>query len=82
MNWIEIALATAPAIAVGLGLVERIVSGRGIGTQFIRLMAVVTVVPIAALLAIMGLISAQVVAGLLGAALGYAFGKMDHKRDA
>ena len=77
----EVALGAAPAVLVGLAFTERIRSGRGTGTKFIRVVTMCFVVPIAAILALRGVITGDMVAGLLGAALGYAFGQVESRRN-
>ena len=62
------------------GAVNRFQLRKGIGTQFIRYIAIVVALPIAAALALQGMLSEAAVTVLMGA-LGYAFAgaKKDEK---
>lgn len=44
---------------------------KGLGKRFIQLMSVVLILPIIAILSILGIIEAQLLGGLLGAIIGY-----------
>ena len=69
-------LASAVAIAIVLGFSQRLWAGKGIGWQFIRVMAVVTGMPIAGVLALNGLENSQAMT-LLALVIGFAFGKSE-----
>jgi hypothetical protein len=74
MDWISIALASAAGLAVGLGLLNRIFTGKGIGWQFIRYTVIAVGLPVAGLLAYNDALTGEA-ATIIAGALGYAFGK-------
>ena len=74
---LSVILASAVPLGLTLGYRNRKQGERGIGSQFIRWTVLTTSLPITGVLALNGLLSGEVAAGLIGAAVGYAFGKND-----
>ena len=70
---------SVPAVLIG-GLYNRKAQGKGIGWQFIRYTVLATSLPVICLLAINNALSGEA-ATLIGAAMGFAFGKKDEGRD-
>lgn len=67
--------ATVPVVVI-VGLWSRKETGKGIGWQFIRYTVLAVSLPIIAILALYDLLSGEA-AALIGAAMGFAFGKAD-----
>lgn len=80
MDWPSLILAFAAASAVVGGLIHRIMTNKGIGWQFIRFSAIASGLPIAGLLALNGAGDSQAIT-VIGAALGFAFGRSDGGND-
>jgi len=78
MSLISVILALAILAVIGGGLYNRSVNQKGIGWQFIRFTVLATSIPLVGLLALNDALSGEA-ATLLGAAMGYAFGKPDEK---
>ena len=77
MTWISAILASAVPIVLIGGYFNRAQGdGKGIGWQFIRFSVLAISIPIIGLLALNNALSGEV-AALMGAAMGYAFGKKD-----
>ena len=76
----SVILASAVPLGLILGHCNRKQGERGIGSQFIRWTVLTTSLPITGVLTLNGLLSGEVAAGLIGAAVGYAFGKNDRGR--
>lgn len=70
---------TALAGVIG-GAVNRFQLQKGIGTQFIRYVAIVVALPMSAALAFQGMLTEAVVTIVTGA-LGYAFAGVDTNKD-
>lgn len=88
LDWIAIALAASVPIALVGVILNRclvthesdngnVLRGKGIGWQVIRLCLLVTAIPIVGLLALQGIVAGDAAIGVIGAGLGYAFGKVD-----
>jgi len=69
---LSIMFAAIAVIGVLGGITERIVSRRGIGSQFIRFMALVVTLPLAATFVLQGMLT-EAVASLILGILGYIF---------
>lgn len=66
-------------------VVQRIISGKGIGVRAIQFVAVATVVPAVVVLAMQGLMQGETVAAILSGLIGYLLGnvsKFDDRSDA
>ena len=72
--WLSAALALTVPLAIWLGFKQRMVSDKGMGWQFIRVMVITTGLPMIGLLALNSLLTGEVVT-LIAAAMGFAFGK-------
>lgn len=76
----------AAVFAVPVLLVlQRIISGKGIGVRAIQFVAVATVVPAVVVLAMQGLMQGETVAAILSGLIGYLLGnvsKFDDRTDA
>lgn len=73
---VSVILAVSILVIIGGGLHNRWKLGKGIGWQFIRFIVLSISIPTVALLAINGALSGEA-ATVIGAAMGYAFGRRD-----
>lgn len=78
MEWTSLVLAFCVPIVIIGSLHNRYKAGRGIGWQFIRYNVIAISIPVAGLLALNNLLTGEA-ATIIGAAMGYAFGKSDDK---
>ena len=73
-----VAAAAIPIVLVG-GLWIRYRSGKGIDWEFTRYLVAVLYLPIILILAMVAALDGEILAGLLGGAIGFAAGKVDHR---
>ncbi len=76
----SIFLSLSVLAVIGGGLIQRIITKKGIGWQFIRYTVIGVGLPICAILALNNSLSEGAVA-IISGAMGFAFGKKSEKED-
>ncbi|WP_340314422.1 hypothetical protein [Rhizorhabdus argentea] len=72
-EWVELIVAGTIPLAVISMVLNRILSGKGLGVRAIQFLAVATFVPAVIILALEKIIDGSTVAALVGAFVGYLF---------
>lgn len=70
-DWLELIAVGIMALCPVLLMIERLVSGRGIGVRAIQVFAIGLVVPLVLILALESKLSNETLAALIGSLIGY-----------
>lgn len=74
MDWISLLLAGSLPLIIVTGLISRMVTQKGVGWQFIRLMVCTMSLPLVGLLAFNSLLTSEIIT-FIALVVGYAFGR-------